>query len=126
MHGSINTSGRRQFNLSDGVKPRHHQIHRLVLRAFVGPCPEGMEVLHADDDPMNNNLGNLRYGTRSENQYDRVRNGIHHQANKTHCPHGHEYTEANTCRKRTGKRVCKTCVAAYDKRKYLANGIREK
>lgn len=49
-------------------------VHRVVLLAFVGPCPEGKESLHADDVPANNRLGNLRWGTRSENRHDAVRN----------------------------------------------------
>lgn len=49
-------------------------VHRVVLLAFVGPCPEGKESLHADDVPSNNRLGNLRWGTRSENRHDAVRN----------------------------------------------------
>ena len=42
-------------------------VHQLVLEAFVGPCPEGHEVLHLDHNPANNKLSNLKYGTRSEN-----------------------------------------------------------
>src|SRR5690242_16611852 len=35
--------------------------HRIVLMAFVGPCPEGMETSHFPDrDPANNRLENLR------------------------------------------------------------------
>ncbi len=46
-------------------------VHRLVLFAFRGPPPEGHESLHGDGDPSNNNLWNLRWGTRSENLIDR-------------------------------------------------------
>jgi len=49
-------------------------LHRVVLRAFVGPCPAGNEALHADDNPSNNKLGNLRWGTRSDNRQDAIRN----------------------------------------------------
>ena len=49
-------------------------LHRVVLMAFVGPCPEGQEGLHYDDDPTNNRLGNLRWGTRRENRQDAIRN----------------------------------------------------
>lgn len=42
-------------------------VHQLVLEAFVGPRPEGMEVLHLNHQPTDNRLANLRYGTRSEN-----------------------------------------------------------
>lgn len=42
-------------------------VHQLVLEAFVGPCPEGCEVLHLNGVPNDNRLENLKYGTRSEN-----------------------------------------------------------
>lgn len=45
-------------------------VHQLVLAAFAGPCPPGLEVLHRDGNPANNRLDNLRYGTRSENLED--------------------------------------------------------
>lgn len=34
------------------------------------------------------------------------------QRAKTHCPHGHEYTEDNLYRDRNGGRACKTCAKA--------------
>ena len=50
-------------------------IHRLVLMAFVGPCPEGMECCHKDGNPENNRLDNLRWGTKSSNTKDSIRHG---------------------------------------------------
>lgn len=50
-------------------------VHVLVLEAFVGPCPPGHESLHRDDVPSNNVLDNLRWGTRSDNIRDAIRNG---------------------------------------------------
>lgn len=55
--------------------PKHHRIHRLVMLAFCGPCPPGMEVCHNDSNPANNQLGNLRYDTRLSNRLDMVRVG---------------------------------------------------
>lgn len=43
------------------------QIHAIVMLAFVGPYPEGAEILHLDGDASNNALVNLKYGTRAEN-----------------------------------------------------------
>jgi hypothetical protein len=53
----------------------HRKVHRLVLEAFVGPCPDGMECAHADGDPSNNHLDNLRWATHVENCRDRVLHG---------------------------------------------------
>ena len=52
-------------------------VHRLVLEAFVGPCPPGMQGLHWDDDPANNVVENLYWGTSSQNRKDSIRNGRH-------------------------------------------------
>lgn len=52
-----------------------HKIHHLVLRAFVGPCPDGMMACHYDDDQLNNNVKNLRWGTNRDNVDDKIRNG---------------------------------------------------
>lgn len=48
-------------------------IHALLMDAFVGPRPAGMEIRHLDGNPKNNSLSNLCYGTRAENANDRVK-----------------------------------------------------
>jgi hypothetical protein len=50
-------------------------VHRLVLEAFVGPCPPGCESRHLDGNPANNRLDNLRWGTKEENAADKRRHG---------------------------------------------------
>ncbi len=42
-------------------------VHALVALAFIGPRPDGYDVMHIDGTRTNNAVGNLRYGTRSEN-----------------------------------------------------------
>ena len=50
-------------------------VHALVLEAFVGPCPDGLECCHENDDPTDNRLENLRWGTQKANAADAMRNG---------------------------------------------------
>lgn len=51
------------------------KVHRLVLLAFVGPCPEGMECCHNDNNRANNDLTNLRWDTKKNNHKDRAKFG---------------------------------------------------
>jgi hypothetical protein len=46
-------------------------VHHLVAEAFIGQRPEGLLVLHKNDDGFDNRLENLRYGDAEENQMDR-------------------------------------------------------
>jgi hypothetical protein len=50
-------------------------VHHLVLEAFVGPCPPGMQGCHNDGDPTNNRPENLRWDTPKANMADRARHG---------------------------------------------------
>lgn len=50
-------------------------VHILVAISFLGPVPEGQEVLHGDGDQKNNKLTNLRYGTRRDNMQDMILHG---------------------------------------------------
>lgn len=84
-------------------------VHALVMLAFVGPCPEGMEVCHENGTANDNRLVNLRYDTVSANRLDSVRHGTHNMTRKTHCKWGHAFDEANTIYSDRGYRTCATC-----------------
>lgn len=116
----------------DGVqKPR--EVHKIVMEAFVGPCPEGQEVRHLDGNPGNNRWapgdeaetvaagGNLFYGTHSENMQDKHRHGTTWQLNITHCPKNHEYTPENTRIFKSGSRACRECATTQSREWYRAH-----
>lgn len=74
--GFINKTGYKICSLSNGTgKGKQFLIHRLVLAAFIGPCPEGMESCHNDGIRANAALSNLRYDTHQNNNIDRMRHG---------------------------------------------------
>ena len=104
----------------NGIK-RTLKVHRLVLLAFVGPPPTGMEVLHRDGDPTNNTLENLRWGTKSENSRDQLAHGTHAEARKVQCPSGHPYDATNTYVSPTsGHRKCRECTRINQRAAYHA------
>src|SRR3990167_823515 len=59
-------------------------VHSIVLEAFVGPCPDGMECRHLNGDPANSTLGNLCWGTPLENAADKQRHGTMERGVKHH------------------------------------------
>ena len=60
------------------------KVHRLVLLAFVGECPAGMESCHKDGNKKNNALSNLRYDTRKLNNADKILHGTDNNGDKNH------------------------------------------
>lgn len=49
----------------------HIFVHKLILEAFIGPCPSGMECRHLDGNSYNCRLSNLMWGTKAEQMEDR-------------------------------------------------------
>lgn len=109
---SISNYGYHIFNINISGKGLKRPAHQLVAETFIGPRPPGYDIRHLSGDKLDNHVGNLAYGTRSENILDAVRHGTHRQTRKTHCDAGHELTEENIYRSKTG-RCCRVCRRNY-------------
>lgn len=73
--GSSLRSGHIDVSLRFNGRRVHRYLHRLVAEAFI-PNPYGYpEVRHLDDDPSNNEVWNLAWGTQYDNVQDSIRNG---------------------------------------------------
>ena len=60
----------RNGNITKNIK-----IHRLVAEAYI-PNPDNKPlVMHLDDNPLNNHVSNLKWGTHKENLYSALENG---------------------------------------------------
>lgn len=49
---------------------KSYSVHQLVMAAFVGDTPDGMDICHNNCDSADNRLCNLRFDTRTENILD--------------------------------------------------------
>jgi hypothetical protein len=67
--------GHLQVRLYNGGVKIDVLVHHLVMEAFIGPCPKGLEARHLDGNPSNNRPANLTWGTRQENMEDKQTHG---------------------------------------------------
>lgn len=69
------------------------RAHRAMYSAAKEPIPAGMFVLHTCDVRRCINPDHLWLGTVSDNKQDEIKKGRNYEANRTHCPKGHAYSE---------------------------------
>lgn len=62
-------------NMTDGKRRQQQMIHLMVLTAFYGPCPDGMQGCHENGDSRDPRLSNLRWDTPKGNHADKKRHG---------------------------------------------------
>ncbi len=72
----VDKLGRHNVTFRDlNSKVHNRRVHRLVLEAYVGPCPINMECCHNDGNAGNNTLENLRWDTSKSNKEDLRKHG---------------------------------------------------
>lgn len=70
----LTNRGYSKVNLRVGGNPKTFTVHSLVLLTFVGPRPQDRpHIRHLNDDKSDNRLENICYGTREENDQDRLK-----------------------------------------------------
>lgn len=79
-----NVNGYQLLKLYRDGKAKQIYVHQLVLLAFVGPCPPGMECRHLNGAKSANDLGNLIWGTPLDNAADKLRHGTVPRGEKHH------------------------------------------
>lgn len=71
-----NSHGYLRVRLMINGKRKSVFVHKCVAEAFLEPRPSPLhEVRHLDGNKLNNNIGNLAWGTRKDNADDRARHG---------------------------------------------------
>lgn len=69
------TSGYPSVSLYIDGNRKQMMVHWAVMRAFVGPTPEGQEIRHLDGDAGNPRQSNLCFGTKLINEADKKVHG---------------------------------------------------
>ena len=67
LAGILTFAGYRSIKLCEQERRSVFYIHRLVLEAFIGPCPSNCETNHKNGIKTDNRVENLEWITRSEN-----------------------------------------------------------
>lgn len=70
-----NPYGRMRVGLSRKGKVYSRLVYQLILEAFIGKCPPGMETCHYNGNHIDNRLSNLRWDSRMNNVNDAKRQG---------------------------------------------------
>ena len=71
LKNQIDNLGYEIIQLRNDNLSKSHRIHNLVANVFI-PNPENKPCIdHIDNDKQNNNVNNLRWATKSENQHNR-------------------------------------------------------
>ena len=84
------------------------QAHRAAWMLLRGPIPEGLSIDHLCKNTNCVNPEHMEPVTLAENTR-RAHGG------RTHCKHGHEFTEANTYTwSKTGRRTCRACHRRHE------------
>ena len=92
LKGWVSRYGYLNIRLSDGPRRPTLLAHRLVMLAFVGPCPANKEINHKNGIKTDNRLQNLEYVTRQENMRHAFATGLnkpHHRGGRKGSPPGY-------------------------------------
>jgi hypothetical protein len=107
------TNGNGYGVTSRGGRGTRVYVHRLAWELERGPIPDGLEIDHLCEVRGCVNVRHMALVTHRENNRRSRFVPSTMNANKTHCPAGHPYDDANTYRPpgAPASRMCRACMA---------------
>jgi HNH endonuclease len=73
QHHKKKKSGKSYPNVE--IREKQIPVHKLILTTFAGPRPPNMQCRHLNDNPDDNRLENICWGTQLDNHIDAIKNG---------------------------------------------------
>lgn len=83
MKTPANAAGYPVVRLHQGPTSRLRYVHDLVAEAFLGPRPDGTEVCHRNGNASDARAANLRYGSPTSNNGDKIQHDTHRRGERT-------------------------------------------
>lgn len=87
LNSGTTKNGYQHVELHGHAGAKGSLVHRLVMGAFVGPCPDGFQVNHKNGDKRDNRIENLEYLTPGDN--------LQHSRDTLRNRHGAKLTESD-------------------------------
>ena len=125
MKQGTNLKGYKKAYFSKDCIQSSHQVHALVMLAFVGARPNPkIQINHIDCDKTNNSLINLEYCTQSHNQLHAFANGlIDRKGEKSHSAKFKNGDIYDICLNRMNGKSVSTIATEYNVSRYTIHRI---
>jgi len=122
--GAVTHAGYGRIQMADGTGASRARVaHRVSYELYVGAVPEGLQLDHLCRVRACCNPEHLEPVTAKVNTWRSDLTAARINGTKTHCPRGHEFTDANTYRppSKPNQRHCRACKHDEARRRRAAD-----
>lgn len=101
------------------IEGKNYLAHRLAWSIFRDKPTQGLVLDHLCKNTMCVNPEHLREVSQYTNTMENSNSPTIALFEKTVCKRGHEFTEENTYRYKSGNRSCRVCIKMHNKNRFI-------